>query len=287
MAQVEAITGINAHTLRIWERRYSFLNPMRTATNIRYYSDKELRKLISIGLLQRHGYKISKLDAMDDTQITSAVEDLIENSSTENKDEINTLLLSMLNFDENQFDKVFKRKLLQFGLYNTIVDIIYPFLYRIGVLWGASKVIPAQEHFVSNLIRQKIIAAIDTLPVADANAPGILLFLLPEERHELGLLLTSFLARSLGWRVIYLGQDVPIDNISGVLDLVDVNYMMTMVISPRTDDYSSILVDLYKNVSFPLIVSGKEDIVAELDANPNLIKIGSPNDLVNLLKESI
>lgn len=287
VAQVEAITGINAHTLRIWERRYSFLNPMRTATNIRYYSDKELRKLISIGLLQRHGYKISKLDGMDNKQISAAVEEILERSSTANEDEINSLMLCMLNFDENQFDKIFRRKLIQVGLFETIVDVIYPFLYRIGILWGASKVIPAQEHFVSNLIRQKIIASIDTLPIPTAQAPGIVLFLLEDERHELGLLLTSFLARSIGWRVIYLGQDVPIENISGVVELVSVHYMMTILISPRRDDYNTILHNLVDETSLPLIVSGREDYVATITEESKIIKLISPTDLIKFLKSTI
>lgn len=287
VAQVEVITGINAHTLRIWERRYSFLNPMRTATNIRYYSDKELRKLLSIGLLQRHGYKISKLDGMDDKQISAAVEEILEGSSSVNEDEINSLMLSMLNLDENQFDKIFRRKLIQVGLFETIIDVIYPFLYRIGILWGASKVIPAQEHFISNLIRQKIIAAIDTLPIPTAQAPGIVLFLLQDERHELGLLLTSFLARSIGWRVIYLGQDVPTDNISGVVEIVSVNYMMTMLISPRMDDYNTILHKLVKETSLPLIISGKDDYVSSISDHNNIIKMISPKDLINFLKSTI
>jgi len=284
VAQVEAITGINAHTLRIWERRYSFLVPMRTATNIRYYSDKDIRKLISIGLLQRHGYKISKLDAMEEKQISAAVEEILENSLTANEDEINSLMLSMLNFDENQFDKIFKRKLVQIGLFETIVEVIYPFLYRIGILWSASKVIPAQEHFITNLIRQKIISAIDTLPIANAQQPGVVLFLLQDERHELGLLLTSFLARSIGWRVIYLGQDVPIENISSVAELVSVNYMMTMLISPRMDDYNSILHELVRTTSLPLIVSGMEKYVSAVVDESNIIKIANPTEMIEFLK---
>jgi DNA-binding transcriptional MerR regulator len=287
VAQVEAITGINAHTLRIWERRYNFINPMRTATNIRYYSDAELRKLLSISVLQRNGYKISKIDKLDNEQITSAVEEILELSTTTNQDEINSLIISMLNFDENQFNKIFQRKLIQKGLLGTIIDVIYPFLYNIGILWGANKVIPAQEHFISNLIRQKVLSSIDLLPIPPNHAPGLLLFLLEDERHEIGLLLTSFIARSIGWRVIYLGQDVPTDNINDVTGLVKIDYLMTMLISTRTDNINILLQKLIDDTQLPIVISGNNNFINQISNNKNIIKLYNPNELISFLEGKI
>jgi MerR family transcriptional regulator, light-induced transcriptional regulator len=209
VAQVETLTGIKAHTLRVWERRYNFLHPKRTSTNIRYYSDEQLRKLLNIGILVRHGYRISQLDQMSDDEINALITEILANPSEENGNEIKGLTLSMLSMNEEEFDKIFSRQLMHKGLLSTITDLIYPFLRHVGVLWSTKKAMPAQEHFISNLIRQKIISAIENLPLAPAAAPAILLFLLEGEDHEIGLLLATYIAKDLGWRVCYLGQNVP------------------------------------------------------------------------------
>jgi DNA-binding transcriptional MerR regulator len=284
VAQVEAITGINAHTLRIWERRYAFLNPMRTETNIRYYSDKELRKLLSIAMLQRNGFKISKLDKMDDQQIGEAVEVILASSQTQNEDEINNLMLSMLTFDENKFDKIFQRQIIQRGLLATVVEIIYPFLYKLGVLWGASKVFPAQEHFISNLIRQKLISGIDALPIPPENSPTLMMFLAEEEHHEIGLLLSSFIARKCGWRVIYLGQNVPSEDMHEVVSMVHIDFLVTMIVSPQTHDINPLFKKLIELTGIPIILSGKQDYVDHVENNPKIIKLHSPKELNDFLE---
>jgi len=283
VAQVEAITGINAHTLRIWERRYTFLNPMRTETNIRYYSDKELRKLLSIAMLQRNGFKISKLDKMTDEEISSEVEHILSVPDSLNEDEINNLMISMLSFDENKFDKVFQRQVIQRGLLNTVVEIIYPFLYKVGILWGASKVFPAQEHFISNLIRQKIISSIDALPIPEHNAPGLLMFLAEDEHHEMGLLLSSFIARKCGWRAVYLGQNVPNEDLPEVLELVRVDYMITMLIAPRINNLNDWLNDLLSVTGLPMILTGREDFMDQIVDHEQIIKLHHPMELNDFL----
>lgn len=284
VAQVEAITGINAHTLRIWERRYAFLNPMRTETNIRFYSDKELRKLLSVSMLQRNGYRISKLDKMDDQEIGEAVEAILASSPSLNEDEISNLVISMLTFDESKFDKIFQRQIIQRGLLDTVVEIIYPFLYKLGVLWGASKVFPAQEHFISNLIRQKLISSIDALPIPPATNPTLMMFLGEQEHHEIGLLLSSFIARKCGWRVIYLGQNVPTEDIHEVMTLVHVDYLMTMIVSPQTNDINPLFKKLIELTGIPIILSGKQDYVDHVENNPKIIKLHSPKELNDFLE---
>ncbi len=284
VAQVEAITGINAHTLRIWERRYDFLNPERTDTNIRYYSDKELRKLLSIGMLQRHGFRISRLDKMNDREIGEAVEVILASSLRLNEDEINNLMISMLTFDENKFDRIFQRQMIQRGLLDTVVEIIYPFLYKLGVLWGASKVFPAQEHFISNLIRQKIISGIDALPIPPEASPTLMMFLGEDEHHELGLLLSSFIARKCGWKVIYLGQNVPTEDINEVMKIAPVDYMLTMIITPRTDESNLFFKKLIEITNIPILLSGKQAYVDHIDNHPKIIKLGSPEEFNDFLE---
>ena len=193
IAQIETITGIKAATLRKWETRYNFFETQRTDTNIRYYTDSQLKKLLNISVLMRNGYKISKIDKMSDEDIHRTIEDSLIESKAE--DEISALIISMLEMDESKFDRVIKSQILKNGLFSTITKIIYPFLHQVGVLWGINKVIPAQEHFVSSLIKQKIFSSIDLLPIPNNDAPSIVMFLPDGEHHEIGLLLAYYIAK--------------------------------------------------------------------------------------------
>lgn len=287
VAQVEAISGIRSHTLRIWERRYKFLNPMRTETNIRFYSDKELQKLITIGILTRNGHKISMIDKMTDEDISKNVTNILNSSTIKNEDEINGLTLCMLNMDEDAFNKIFQRQIIRKGLYFAITEIIYPFLNYIGLLWGTSKIIPAQEHFISNLIRQKIISATETLPLPAESAPSILLFLLEGEDHEIALLMASFLAKNIGWKVYYLGQNVPSENINTVTKIRNIDLLMTMLIAPRVEEINSVITKLTKETSIPIIISGNSENIAKIENNTNIIKVLNPEDYIKILEDRI
>ena len=213
MAQVEALTGIKAHTLRIWEQRYSFLNPSRTETNIRFFSDLQLIQLVNFGILLRNGYKISKVEKMPEDKIHELVDQILalpdQDVDQEKKEDIQSLTLAMLTMDEMKFDEIFKLHVIRKGLLGTVRDLIYPFLHHIGILWNTQKTMPAQEHFISCLIRKKIISAIDAIPHPPAHAKKIVFFLLEDEHHEVGLLLASFIAAERGFKVYYLGQNVP------------------------------------------------------------------------------
>ena len=150
MSQVETLTGINAHTLRVWERRYNFLLPLRTQTNIRLYTDAQLKKLLNIGILVRNGYRISVIAKMAESEIHNLVTQILTTSSEENHDRINGLVLSMLALDEEGFNLLFNNSVNDTGLISTILDLIYPFLNLVGGLWITNKATPAQEHFISN-----------------------------------------------------------------------------------------------------------------------------------------
>ena len=284
MAQVETLTGISAHTIRIWERRYSFLNPGRTETNIRYYSDKELVKLLNIAVLVRNGYKISKIDVMSDAEIHELITDILSSVSQENEDEINVLTLSMLQMNESEFNKVFQRRTMRKGLQATITELIYPFLNHIGMLWGTNKVIPAQEHFITNLIRQKIIAAIDSLPSPATNAPGICMFLLDDEDHEIGLLLASYMARDLGWKVYYMGQNMPVDNIREMLEISKPNVLFSMFITPSPGKVNKLIESIKGQTDVPMLVSGTLENFSSVTMDEQLIHIKSPSDLIDCLQ---
>ena len=280
MAQIVALTGIKGHTLRKWETRYNFLEPERTDTNIRYYSDSQLKKLLNISVLMRNGLRISKIDKMTDEEIHSSIANSLIDSKEE--DEITSLVVSMLEMDEIKFDRIIKSQIIKNGLLSTTTNIIYPFLNQVGILWGINKVIPAQEHYISSLIKQKIFATIDLLPLPQKDAPSIIMFLPENEHHEIGLLLAYYIAKELGWRVYYLGQNVPTNNIKQLIQEINPRAMLTMFITPKKNTIESQVEDILKQGDIPLLVSGNQTLFENIK-NRNLIQLLSPEDLITHL----
>jgi DNA-binding transcriptional MerR regulator len=285
MTQVETLTGINAHTLRVWERRYDFLLPKRTQTNIRFYSDAQLKKLLNIGILIRNGYRISKIDKMPQAEIHKQVTEILMTHTEENHDRINGLVISMLEMDEEAFNKIFSNAVADSDFISTITNLIYPFLNLVGGLWITNKTFPAQEHFISNLIRQKILSAIEGLPTPVDKAKRILLFLLEGEAHEIGLLLAYYLAKNLGWRVYYLGQNVPSKNIGEICNIVNPNLMMTMFITPRSKKINSLISNVLAGNNIPLLYSGNPFNFTDLEPVKNAVHIKTPHDFDSQLKK--
>ncbi|WP_417865772.1 MerR family transcriptional regulator [Xanthomarina gelatinilytica] len=283
MAQIVALTGVKAHTLRKWETRYNFLEPERTDTNIRYYSDKQLKKLMNIGILTRNGYRISKIDKMSDEEIHKHIATTLIESSEE--DDISALIISALEMDEVTFDSILKEQIVKRGLLQTTTQIIYPFLNQIGVLWGINKVMPAQEHFVSILIKKKMFAAIDALPYPKEDAPVILMFLTENEHHEIGLLLAYYMARDLGWKVYYLGQNVPTENIQQVIDIVKPNAMLSMFITPTQESVKTKLDAILEQTNVPYWVSGNPAVIEDVMEDDRIGFISKPDDLILKLKQ--
>ena len=206
--ELEKLSGIKAHTIRIWEKRYNLVEPNRTATNIRFYSDDDLKKIINVSVLNTHGVKISKIADLSSDELCQKVSEL---SETKNDIEIhiNQLIVSMVDMDEEAFEQILADLITRYGFENTIIQIVYPFLEKIGILWLTNNISPAQEHFISHLIRQKLIVAIDSLPRANKSAKSVMLYLAENELHELGLLFYTFITKKEGFRIYYLGQSVP------------------------------------------------------------------------------
>lgn len=228
---LQKITGIKAHTIRVWEKRFNVVCPQRTNTNIRYYDENNLKKLLNISTLNKHGFKISEIVKMDYSGICDKI---LEVSSASNNYEshLNNLVISMLDLDEQKFENVLTSSIIKLGFEKTITQIIYPFLDKVGILWQTGTIIPAQEHFISNLIRQKLILAIDGHQnSADADSKTFLLFLPENELHELGLLFYSYLIKKAGHKVIYLGQWVPLSDVLSVVEMRKPDYIITYFIS--------------------------------------------------------
>jgi DNA-binding transcriptional MerR regulator len=283
MAQIVTLTGIKAHTLRKWETRYSFLEPERTETNIRYYSDEQLKKLLNIAILTRNGYRISKIDKMSSVEINEIISSTLINNKEE--DDISTLILSMLDMEEEKFDNVLKSHILAKGLLTTTTDLIYPFLYQVGVLWGMNKVIPAQEHFITCLIKRRMYATIDLLPYPQKGASAIIMFLLEDEHHEIGLLLAYYIARELGWRVYYLGQNVPSENIKAVVEITKPKALMSMFVTPDRHPIKIKIDELLSDTDLPFFVSGNPTYFENNIKNNQVLYLSNPNELIVRLNE--
>ncbi len=226
---LEVLSGVKMHTIRIWEKRYDLLNPERTDTNIRYYSDEDLKKLLNVSFLTKNGYKISKIAGWDQDLITDAVLKISE-AQTSDSDYVNRLLLLMINLDNAGFESLLNEIFSKYDFEDACYSVFFQLFEKVGTYWQAGSVFPAQEHYVSHLFRQKLIVAIDQL---EPNYEGAsILFFLPEnELHELGLLFYSFIARKLKYNVLYLGQSVPLEDLNKVQQKVNVKYIFTSFVN--------------------------------------------------------
>jgi DNA-binding transcriptional MerR regulator len=255
---LENLSGIKAHTIRIWEQRYHFLKPCRTETNIRYYCCNELKKVLNISLLNKYGYKISHIDKMSEQELKSKI---ISLSDTEARQErlVNELIAHMIDLNIESFEQLLDNHVLMHGIDRAITQVIFPFLQRIGILWVTNHIHPAQEHLVSNIIRQKLVVGIEgAMPVRQVQRT-VLLFLPEGEYHELGLLYVHYLLRSHGAKVLYLGADMPLKDVEFVARYKTPDYLYTHLTSV-TGNFN--LEKFVSQVSLripdtPLVISGQ------------------------------
>ncbi|MCS5490933.1 MerR family transcriptional regulator [Algoriphagus limi] len=282
---LEQLSGIKAHTLRIWEQRYNLLSPKRTDTNIRYYDDADLKLILNVALLNDNGFKISKIASMDEREIREEVMKLTERSLTHD-DQIHALTLCMIEMDEERFDKILSSNILKLGFEQTMLNIIYPFMSKIGVLWQTGAINPAQEHFISNLVRQKLIVAIDG-QLTNGGGKKFLLFLPEGELHEIAILFATYLIKSKGHKVIYLGQSTPNDDLLAVYKLHQPEYLMTVVTtSPSAEyvqEYIDALAERFKDAK--ILISGYQVIGQDLKLPSNVEQLNYIRDVKDLLEE--
>ncbi len=283
IAEVETLTGIQAHTLRIWERRYGIIKANRTDTKIRFYDDEQLKLLLNISILLNAGYRISKIDKLERQEIDNLVFDSMHENGTKTEGDIQGMVVSMLNMDEDLFHEIFNKYCEEFGILKTVEKLIYPFLFQVGLLWGTNRAMPAQEHFVSNLIRLKLFAEIEKLPAPKKNAKKLVLFMPEGENHEIGLLLGNFIARKHGFRTYYLGQNVPPKDVIKVCNTVGAELALTVIVLWR-ELYADQLRQITEALNATILISGiPQD--NPLSSNDLYVVIGGPADLISRLKE--
>ncbi|TAE38766.1 MAG: MerR family transcriptional regulator [Runella slithyformis] len=282
---LEQLSGIKAHTLRIWEQRYNIIQPKRTDTNIRFYDDQDLKLVLNISLLKEHGYKISEISKLSPEELNKEVL-MISDRKLNYPDQIHALTISMIDLDEDRFEKIVSTNFLQFGFESTMINIIYPFLSRIGTLWVTGSIGPAQEHFITHLIRQKIIVAIDgqvSKPRADSKR--FMLYLPEGELHEISLLFATYMIRSRNHKVIYLGQTLPFNELVFAYEVHKPDYIFTSITSvPSNDEVQNYVTRLCKQ--FPkshILLTGYQVVGQDIEIETNAIIINKIDDLLEII----
>ena len=254
---IENLSGIKAHTIRIWEQRYTFLKPSRTGTNIRYYSNDELKTILNIALLNKYGYKISHISKMGREVMFQKVLSLTDHRAQANI-VVNRLIESMANYDSEEFEKRLNEYIQAHQTEQTILDIIYPFLDKVGILWQTNHIHPVQERLVSNVIRQKIIVGIDAMPTQQTSLPKVCLFLPEGEYHEISLLFVAFLLKKKGVPVIYLGANIPFDELTVAVKMKNPDYLYTHITTAGPAfNFEKFLSTLHQEFRpYPVVISG-------------------------------
>ncbi len=258
--ELEYLSGIKAHTIRIWEQRYKIITPQRTSTNIRNYSDLDLRHILNVSFLNHNGYKISKIAILSKEEIIELVE-RISVGKADYPIQISTLILAMAGLDEVRFNKALRLQIELEGFEKTALNILLPFLERVGILWQNGEINPAQEHFISGLIRQKLLSAIDNLPIpADPNRKKFLLYLPEGEWHEIGLLFAYFIIKKRNYRVIYLGQSLPLEDLENTIQIAAPDVLVSAITNnlsgEKLIEYSKKLTEIFPKGE--IILSGTQ-----------------------------
>lgn len=255
---LENLSGIKAHTIRIWEQRYSFLKPGRTDTNIRFYSNEELKKLLNVALLNKYGFKISHIDRMNEGEIKERILSLNQLEAQQERI-VNTLIQNMVDLDMESFESTLNNFISIRGIEKTILQIIFPYLEKIGILWMTNHINPAQEHLVSNIIRQKLISGTEDINNRVKINKSVLLFLPEGEYHELGLLFMNYLLKNRGVNTIYLGCSIPANDVEYVVKLKKPDYLYTHLttVGPKFN-FDKFITNVNKKfIDTPMIVSGQ------------------------------
>lgn len=283
---MELLSGIKAHTIRIWERRYQLFEPERSLTNIRYYTDNDLKKLLNVAILNRNGIKISNIVSMNDQQINDRITDLSE-SFHDDENQTEQFILAMIDFDEARFERVLSSSVINLGFDEAVTRILYPFFEHLDMLRMSGSVFSVQEHFISNLIRQKLIIAIDGQVGSVNEHPKTFLMLLPaNERNELALLFYNYLLREAGHISIYLAQSQPLEDVSMISDKKNIDYIFTsfttaLNLKKYTETVNQISQTFITNKVF---ISGAQTQVHSIILPENVEIIERPARFMELLK---
>ncbi|MET4547661.1 DNA-binding transcriptional MerR regulator [Pedobacter africanus] len=286
ISDIERLIGIKAHTIRAWEVRYNLVPPKRTATNIRYYDEEDLKMLLNIVALNENGYKISRIAKLSKEQIADLVKQLNTEWGNETVQLLN-LSNAALRYDENDFSNILTGCIDEMGLIRTMDVVLFPFMKRVGMLWQSGTIDPSQEHFASNLIRDRIIVEIDKIEKPEKkDALRFILFLPETEMHETGLLFARYLLKRCGHETLYLGSEIPYLDIQKLIKSYKPDYTFIVLTSLNLGkDINKIIGRVMDHVDVPLLVAGS--LISEFDilVKDKLIPLKNVCDMVDFLEE--
>lgn len=276
---LEHLTGIKAHTLRIWEKRYDLLEPDRTETNIRTYSLKSLQKLLNVTLLYNNGYKISKIAKIPETKLAEHVHAVgikARNASAA----INAFKLAMVNFDQALFQETYEKLESEKSFRVIFWEVFIPLLEELGILWQTDTIGPAHEHFVTHLIKHKIFLSTEKAQQqAEHEREGVFVLYLPEnEIHEIGLLFLNYELVYRGYKTIYLGQTIPLESLVDIKKYFEnPHFVSYFTVSPSPEELESYLESfketLLANSGCTLWILGRQTAHLENTELPNTVRI--------------
>jgi len=284
--ELENLSGIKAHTIRIWEKRYGIIKPARTETNIRYYCDSDLKRLLNIAILNRHGMRISDISKLSDEKMSEKVIS-VSSDSSDAESNVENLIIAMVEMDEYKFDRILSRFIMHEGFEKAVIKVIFPFFEKIGLLWQTGSINPAHEHFVSNLFRQKLMVAIDNIIVPESkDNKKFILFLREGEYHELALLFYNYLIKKSGKAVYYLGNSVPFSDIKETAKMVEPDFLFTSLTSSwGQDEVTEYIKMLSQDFPFQKVfVTGLQIKENNVEVPSNVVKVSSPQNFTELLK---
>ena len=282
---LENLSGIKAHTIRIWEKRYNVLEPLRTDTNIRYYDVSNLQKLLNISTLNTFGYKISYISKMPAEKIPGLVRDILSNKSLSSH-VLNNFKMAMMNFDQKLFLETYSSLLREKTFREIFYDYFIPLLSEIGTLWQTNTITPAHEHFISNLLKQKIYSITEKLlETAPKNEEKTFVLYLPEnEIHEIGLMFINYELVAHGYRTVYLGESVPIENLKDIKNYFDnITFVTYITVEPTLEEVGKYIDQLHREV-----VNDETTSLSILGRNSQFIdkdKLGKNSTIYNSISE--
>lgn len=280
------LSGIKAHTIRIWEQRYNIIHPKRTPTNIRYYEDRDLRQLLNISILNRNGFKISRIASMNEEEIKKAVNDL-SSGTFEDSVQVDALTISMMELDEGKFETILSSNIRALGFERTMLEVIYPFLDKLSLLWLTGSIHAVQESFISNLVRQKLIAALDEIPFSPNAERSFILYLPEGESQELSLLFLQYLIRNRGHKVLYLGQNTSLVDLAEACKIYKTDYVVTIISEAFTrQSVHQYLENLRKVCSGKkVLITGYQVLVQGIATGPDIRVMKNLDDILSVLQE--
>ena len=284
ISQLSQYSGIKPHTIRIWEQRYNVLKPDRSEGNTRYYNGDQLRRLLNIVSLLNGDYKVSELCTMSDARLSALVLERKHTLNEASEYYVSQLLSIGMAYQQEEFEELFEQCISKFGLTKAYKTIIYPMLVRVGLLWSANSIPSVQEHFISNIVRQKLLKSIDSLPPALPKAAKWVLFLPEDEFHEIGLLFSAFIIRKSGHNVVYLGSSLSAEAIAGAMRDIEPQFLLLFFVHYNlVEDVERYLGNLETGTKAERIyVAGNDKLLNQIDFPDKVCWLRDMDSLENL-----